>query len=134
MAKSKSRSRRTRRRVTNDNSRRMRPTRSNLPDLSPLSRSYSNLFDTPLIDRRYFTPAPRGLESSLVPKHLKHRLVTGSSHAVGVPSSLKYSQPLKVATCVRRKQRKEVLFAVKKTGKRGQKTPRWRAESKLKCK
>lgn len=37
-------------------------------------------------------------------------------------------------TCVRRKVREEVLHALRKTGKRGQKSPRWNLQSKIKCK
>ena len=38
-----------------------------------------------------------------------------------------------VLTCVRRKQRKQVLFAKRKAGCGGQKKPRWSALSRIRC-
>lgn len=45
-----------------------------------------------------------------------------------------FSQPKKESTCVRRKQRREVLHALRKTGKVGQKRPNWTQKSKIRCK
>lgn len=45
-----------------------------------------------------------------------------------------FSQPETVATCVRRKQRQEILHAKRKTGKSGQKKPRWTEYSRVACK
>lgn len=39
-----------------------------------------------------------------------------------------------VALCVRRARRQEVLFAKNKAGRKGQRRPRWTQLSKLKCK
>lgn len=50
-----------------------------------------------------------------------------------VPYTLKFHQPERIAICVRRKQRKEVLFAKKKAGKRGQRKPRFNKWSKVRC-
>lgn len=44
-----------------------------------------------------------------------------------------FSAPGETLVCVRRARRKEVLFAKKKTGKRGQRKARWSIWSKTKC-
>lgn len=45
-----------------------------------------------------------------------------------------FEQPEKVAICVRRSIRREVLHARKKTGKRGQKKAKWNFYSRVSCK
>lgn len=47
--------------------------------------------------------------------------------------SLSFSVPNKVLICVRRKQRKEVLFAKRKAGRGGQKRPRRNWYSEISC-
>lgn len=49
-------------------------------------------------------------------------------------SSFAFTEPKAVLTCVRRKQRKEVMFAKRKAGKAGQKKPKFNALSKVRCK
>lgn len=73
-----------------------------------------------LEDRRLYEPVddyPRALF------HRSARLVVGdnvnrkrASRAL-VPSRVKFNVPQEVALCVRRKQRREVLFAKRRTGK-----------------
>lgn len=46
---------------------------------------------------------------------------------------LAFSVPHEVLTCIRRKQRKQVLFAKRKAGKSGQKKPKWNDESYIRC-
>lgn len=51
----------------------------------------------------------------------------------GSSPTIAFSVPTPVAICVRRKQRKEVLHALKKTGKTGQKRPRRSYYSSISC-
>lgn len=68
-----------------------------------------------------------------------HRLQTPSHDPLsnpwdsGIPTGVAFQSPEKVLVCVRRKQRKEVLHAIKKAGKRGQKAPRRSAYSDIIC-
>lgn len=50
-----------------------------------------------------------------------------------VPYQIAFSAPAETLVCVRRRRRKEVLFAKKHTGKGGQKRPRWNRWSSTKC-
>lgn len=50
-----------------------------------------------------------------------------------LPEALHFSVPQDVLVCVRRKKRKEVLHALKKTGKSGQKRPRRNYYSDIHC-
>lgn len=50
-----------------------------------------------------------------------------------LPAKVGFKEPNKVAVCVRRKQRREVLFAKHKTGRSGQKRPRWNWFSRITC-
>ena len=50
-----------------------------------------------------------------------------------VPYQIAFSAPAETLVCVRRKRRKEVLFAKRKTGKGGQKKARWSKWSKYRC-
>lgn len=50
-----------------------------------------------------------------------------------VPSQLTFQAPADTVVCIRRRRRKEVLFAKNKAGKRGQKRPRRTAWSDVKC-
>lgn len=48
-------------------------------------------------------------------------------------AQLAFNAPAETLVCVRRSRRKEVLFAKKKTGKRGQRKPRRNTWSNYKC-
>lgn len=61
-------------------------------------------------------------------KSMQHKL-----HTPYVTQAISFDVPEKVAICVRRKMREEVLHALKKTGKRGQKRPRFTWYSKIAC-
>lgn len=50
-----------------------------------------------------------------------------------VPHAIGFDRPDKVLICVRRQMRKEVLFAKRKTGRRGQRRPRYGWYSKITC-
>lgn len=75
------------------------------------------------------------------------RLFTGSTAAITatpvakktgrasmrVPYQIAFSAPQETLVCVRRHRRKEVLHALKKTGKRGQRKPRRSTFSNTRC-
>lgn len=110
----------------------------NLPGLRPL-RSY-------LSDRRRWRPEPIGFRSALTigGRRAIHsvRPVIASSRPQKAKSKLSpsfpmerrvFSVPKRVEVCVRRKERREVLFAKRRTG-RGSRTPKRRNEwSDVKC-
>lgn len=50
-----------------------------------------------------------------------------------VPNLISFAENKNVLICIRRKKRKEVLFAKKKTGMRGQKRPRFNSYSSIHC-
>lgn len=50
-----------------------------------------------------------------------------------VPYQIAFSAPAETLVCVRRRRRKEVLFAKRKTGKGGQRRPRRSKWSNYKC-
>lgn len=50
-----------------------------------------------------------------------------------VPYQMAFTAPGETIVCIRRKRRKEVLFAKRKTGKGGQKKARWSKWSSYKC-
>ena len=49
------------------------------------------------------------------------------------PLSLKFSLPRSAVTCVRRRVRREVLFANRKAGKVGQRPPKFNSDSTIYC-
>lgn len=73
-----------------------------------------------------------------------HRLITAPAPAparfstrtfkIGPPAKIGFQDPEKVLTCVRRQIRKEVMFAKRRTGRRGQKKPNWTWRSHVTCK
>lgn len=50
-----------------------------------------------------------------------------------VPFQLAFNAPETTLVCIRRKTRKQVLFAKRKTGKGGQRRARWSKWSSVKC-
>jgi len=50
-----------------------------------------------------------------------------------VPYQIAFSAPAETLVCIRRKRRKQVLFAKRKTGKGGQRRPRRSRWSDVKC-
>lgn len=74
------------------------------------------------------------------------RLLSGVTASVGathapkknqapskVPYQIAFSAPAETLVCIRRKRRKEVLFAKRKTGRGGQRRARWSKWSNTKC-
>lgn len=101
---------------------------------------YTNLKN--IEDRRTFHPDGlqrparsfnRSLHRLTIPKFKK--VFNRNTRTYKMPSAhIMFENPKKVLTCVRRKIRKEVLFAKRKTGRSGQKRPRWTEYSKIRCK
>lgn len=94
-------------------------------------------------DRRRFHPdrvkPVRSLRRHQVPVHLvtpnpkRPGLTPRASHARGVFSRMGFSAPKFVAVCIRRHERREVLFAKKRTGK-GSRSPKRRGTlSHIRC-
>lgn len=86
-------------------------------------------------DRREFHPSGRARSA---------RLVDGRSAAIQVgrpsrsrpqalPAGVRFSMPWRVMMCVRRKRRREVMFAKGKAGRRGQRPPRRNYYSEVSC-
>lgn len=132
MAKSR---RRSKGRVTNVNANRRLPL-----SISPLRLSPLTLYE----DRRLFHPDPlpaarsfNKLNHSLV---LRDRTYTARSNTFNrstgrsqTKAAISFENPDRVLVCVRRGIRKEVLHALRKTGKVGQKRPRRSVFSDVHC-
>lgn len=116
-----------------------------------LPLSYSNLTINPTLrfyeDRRTFHPEGRFRPARSFNK-TRHRLVMSDYRktrknikrnnfikSYGPPISVGFREPERVLICVRRKRRREVMFALNKTGKgKGrQKRPRYSEYSKISC-
>lgn len=92
-------------------------------------------------DRRTYNPSKNTTYTPRTISGKRSRVVTRSA-TVSTPSGLKqlnttplpsFAVPSKTLVCVRRKQRKEVLHAYKKTGTGGQKKPRRNQFSNISC-
>lgn len=86
-------------------------------------------------DRRRFHPAkslrsPRGVHGG--PARLTAR--TEPSRPGRLPYAVNFLVPKKTVVCIRRQRRKEVLFAKRKAGKRGQRRSRRNFFSEVRCK
>lgn len=141
-----------RRRVTNGNANRRLPPSSEAYVLSPYDADRQMRFDfegalRALEDRRTWHPeGPQRPARSL--RGSQHRFVVASDpspkrrvsssrvefFSPSVPVGVGFEKPREVALCVRRQQRREVLHARRKTGKRGQKKPVWSYYSRVRCK
>lgn len=110
---------------------------------------YSSLYLRQVEDRRRFHPegfyAPAATigprwSRSLVVSSLQKRPVQSSTRSSmrswlpgALPSRLRFKSPERVAVCVRRSIRREVLHAFKKTGRGGQRKPRFSWHSQISC-
>lgn len=100
-------------------------------------------------DRRTFHPEPYTRVAFALPRSAA-QLVAGphrnvneakpyspttspSGFSTGVPSSVSFKVPNRVAVCVRRHRRKEVLFALKRTGKGSRSAKRFSKFSSIGC-
>lgn len=96
-------------------------------------------------DRRHYHPDPVRPANSFTRTRHRLKLYTNqprqSSHSpsrinVYTPSvavGVGFDRPRRVLVCVRRKQRREVIFAKNKHGKSGQKKPKFNRFSKVRC-
>lgn len=78
---------------------------------------------------RLFSGAPAKFSVSATP--IKKSRAPGRQAKQRV--QMAFTAPRETIVCIRRSTRKEVLFAKKKTGKRGQRKARWSAWSRYKC-
>lgn len=74
---------------------------------------------------RLFSGAVASVKATITPKH-----VSGKSR---VPVQIAFTAPDQTLVCVRRKTRKQVLFAKRKTGKAGQRKPKRNMWSNVRC-
>lgn len=122
MARSRSRSRSQSRGVRGTATPRVRLS----PITNPFSRSPSSYLSD-LEDRRRFHPAPyvpaRTLDSS------NHRLRASYSS----PWAVAFQQPRRVLVCVRRKMRRQVMFAKGGAGRKRMRKPRYSEFSNVRC-
>lgn len=84
-------------------------------------------------DRRFYHPLGTSAPAASFKKP-RHTLAAGKPFSPKVsPLISAFSAPSGVLICVRRKQRKEVLHALQKTGKVGQRRPRRSEFSSVQC-
>lgn len=86
-------------------------------------------------DRRYFHPMGPARPASAFTRSSSRVVVPKWSTvgAAGVTAKLAFNSPSSVLVCVRRKSRREVLFAKGKGGRRGQRRPKRNIWSSIKC-
>lgn len=102
--------------------------------------------DIPIIDfedRRRHSPVPIPFPVSFPdptrvvvrkrPRSYQHSLKKNLSKSYKSYLAQEFHAPDNVLICVRRKRRKEVLHALGKSGKRGQRKPRWSSHSDVHC-
>lgn len=94
----------------------------------PIGVDDRRTFDFDQVSRpaRLFTGSTATTTATAVPKKTE-----GARSRV--PYQIAFTAPKQTLVCVRRQRRKEVLFAKKKGGKRGQKKPRRSAYSNVRC-
>lgn len=91
-------------------------------------------------DRRSFHPLGRVRPAFSVPRSGARLQARGGKRRLQAPRTpdihpgLSFAVPDKVILCVRRKRRREVMFAIRKAGKRGQRRPRRNYWSSVSCK
>lgn len=88
--------------------------------------------------KSFTTPRHRLTESITYPKSLQRKTLRYTKYPTYSPvistRRIAFENPEDVAICVRRKTRREVLHALKKTGSRGQKPKRFSWYSSVSCK
>lgn len=92
-------------------------------------RSVRDIYGSP-VSYQVFSPSPRRSQSRLSNPYLNYLRQQRQ-----VPWQIQFVGSKKVLTCVRRQERKEVLHALRKTGRgRGsQRRPRWTSKSYVRC-
>lgn len=138
--------RRTRRRETNEFSKRSLPFERDF-ELTPWDAarqlSLFDLFDAPQGTEDMRTWHPEGENRPRLDLYSARPRVVPSPpprrsranlRAPEAPAGLSFEVPREVMVCVKRQQRKEVLHAKRKTGRSGQKPPRFDWTSQVSCK
>lgn len=87
-------------------------------------------------DRRRYHPSkilrsPKRVDGSRAMVGVSRGGAKAARHAL--PHKINFLVPKATVVCIRRKRRKEVLFAKRKTGKRGQRRPRRNFFSEVRC-
>lgn len=111
-------------------------TRDTLVSLTPRPLRSSQLRTVQDLRTFDFEPAtrPAQLFSGVTASITANPIPKNSARArARVPYQIAFAAPSETLVCVRRHRRKEVLFAKKKAGKRGQRRPRRSAWSEYKC-
>jgi len=106
------------------------------PNLIKPVPAYANLSLQAVQDRRRFTPQPyvaRSLSGQQHSLRVQPDVPRRRSRHLFPSPVVAFTTPKKMAICVRRQQRKEVLHAFRKTGKVGQKRPRRNYFSGVAC-
>jgi len=108
-----------------------------LPKLSRLPSVTLSMYE----DRRQFTPDPYTRVAFALPRKAAQLVVKQPTQKPAkamypgvLPSGVSFRVPDRVAICVRRGRRKEVLFALNKTGKGARSPKKHNAFSKVSCK
>lgn len=93
-------------------------------------------------DRRSFHPQGKSAPARSF-SSTRHRLKVAQTYIPGptytqslfstLPVAIGFQQPKDVLVCVRRKERREVMFALKKAGKSGQQTRKLSEYSGIRC-
>lgn len=139
-------SRRSRRNYSNSGGRRVTPANANrrlpTPVTSPRSMVQLDLEDLlrQVEDRRRYHPMGES-SPALNTSGRQHTLTYAPRHTnstqlakpSALPKGVGFTTPQNVVVCIRRKKRQEVLHALKKAGKAGQKAPRRSAYSEIHC-
>lgn len=113
------------------------------PSFRPKPRTYNltnfedfRRWEPELTDDRYPRRFPQPL--SRVSQPITRVFTSGRSLAMpkmfkAIPTGMAFSQPSRVVLCLRRSIRKSVLHALKKTGRGGQRKPRYNLNSTIRC-
>lgn len=109
------------------------------PDFNPIQlRSLEDVTDLRQVeDRRLFSPSRQGRFLLLNGQVARFGYVPirNRMHGLRGRMSLTFHEPRQVSVCVRRSQRKRVLFALQRVGKGRKISPaRWSAVSYIRCK
>lgn len=126
---------RRRRSKSDDRFGRERPNVVASVDTLPRTNLNLSLFE----DRRDFNPlqdyAPAGVFSYQAPRHVVVKKARTRAATVQelLPSGLQFADASGVVVCVRRKRRREVLFAKKKHGRNGARKYRRNRFSEISC-
>lgn len=106
----------------------LRPSLDTLVRIDPISRTILREIE----DRRAYHP-DRYRPAIAVPTSSRHLTLSSNLHG-SLPWHVAFSEPRNVVVCVRRKSRREVLFALNRTGKGAQKKRRRRnSHSSTRC-